>query len=86
MDAASDIDSVSRHRTSERGLPIDMNDENEEDERLEPTGRECEKKLASAIQGANEAWPVQMTWSIYYIAGTLVFMSIMAVTVPELVM
>jgi hypothetical protein len=82
---ASDIDSVSQHRPSVRGLPIDMNDENEEDERIEPTGREREKKMASAIQGANEAWPVQMAWSIYYIAGTLVFTSIMAVTVPELV-
>jgi hypothetical protein len=43
-----------------------------------------EKKVASAVQGASEYWPVQMAWAIYYIAGTLVFTSIMAVTVPEL--
>jgi hypothetical protein len=41
-------------------------------------------KVASAVQGANEYWPVQMAWGIYYIAGTLIFTSIMAVTVPEL--
>jgi hypothetical protein len=40
--------------------------------------------VASAVQGASEYWPVQMAWGIYYIAGTLVFTSIMAVTVPEL--
>ncbi|ODH44334.1 hypothetical protein ACO22_00867 [Paracoccidioides brasiliensis] len=38
----------------------------------------------SAIQGAEEAWPVQLAWGVYYIAGTLVFTSIMAVTVAEL--
>jgi hypothetical protein len=42
------------------------------------------EQVASAVQGANEYWPVQMAWGIYYIAGTLVFTSIMAVTVPEL--
>ncbi|EEQ84610.1 hypothetical protein RJZ56_002032 [Blastomyces dermatitidis] len=38
----------------------------------------------SAVQGADEAWPVQLAWGIYYVAGTLVFTSIMAVTVVEL--
>ncbi|PGH08999.1 hypothetical protein AJ79_05794 [Helicocarpus griseus UAMH5409] len=38
----------------------------------------------SAVQGADEAWPVQLAWGVYYIAGTLVFTSIMAVTVAEL--
>ncbi|PGH34082.1 hypothetical protein GX50_03138 [[Emmonsia] crescens] len=38
----------------------------------------------SAVQGADEAWPVQLAWGIYYIAGTLIFTSIMAVTVAEL--
>ena len=38
----------------------------------------------SAIQGANEDWPVQLSWAIYYIAGTLIWTSIMAVTVVEL--
>ncbi|ORX97016.1 hypothetical protein BCR34DRAFT_578230 [Clohesyomyces aquaticus] len=38
----------------------------------------------SAVQGANEEWPVQLAWGIYYIAGTLIFSSIMAVTVVEL--
>jgi hypothetical protein len=42
------------------------------------------EKVASAVPGASEYWPVQMAWGIYYIAGTLVFTSIMAVTVPEL--
>lgn len=39
---------------------------------------------ASAVQGVDEAWPVQLTWAIYYIAGTLVYTSIMALTVIEL--
>lgn len=42
------------------------------------------EKTASAVQGANEWWVVQLCWAIYYIAGTLVFTSIMAVTVVEL--
>ncbi|KAF2441306.1 hypothetical protein P171DRAFT_434971 [Karstenula rhodostoma CBS 690.94] len=44
-----------------------------------------EKKIVSAVPGADEDWPVQMAWGVYYIAGTLVFTSIMAVTVVELV-
>jgi hypothetical protein len=60
-------------------------DQGGESEHGEATAKEQEKKMTSAIQGANEAWPVQMAWSIYYIAGTLVFSSIMAVTAPELV-
>ncbi|KAF2827452.1 hypothetical protein CC86DRAFT_393580 [Ophiobolus disseminans] len=51
---------------------------------LQP-GAGRDEKITSAIQGANEDWPVKMAWGIYYIAGTLVFTSIMAVTVPELV-
>ncbi|KAF1953914.1 hypothetical protein CC80DRAFT_494166 [Byssothecium circinans] len=43
------------------------------------------KTIVSAVQGADEDWPVQMAWGVYYIAGTLVFTSIMAVTVVELV-
>ncbi|KAL6705306.1 hypothetical protein ACN47E_007116 [Coniothyrium glycines] len=39
----------------------------------------------SAIQGAGEDWPVQISWAIYYSAGTLIYTSIMAVTVIELV-
>ncbi|EER39178.1 conserved hypothetical protein [Histoplasma capsulatum H143] len=39
----------------------------------------------SAVQGADEAWPVQLAWGVYYVAGTLIFTSIMAVTVAELV-
>lgn len=39
---------------------------------------------ATAVQGADEAWFVQLTWAVYYIAGTLVFTSIAAVTVIEL--
>ncbi|KAL2811905.1 hypothetical protein BJX63DRAFT_398041 [Aspergillus granulosus] len=39
---------------------------------------------ASAVQGADEAWPVQFAWAIYYIVGTLVFTSIMAITPLEL--
>lgn len=42
-------------------------------------------KIVSAIQGADEDWPVQMAWGIYYIAGTLIFTSIMAVTIVELI-
>lgn len=39
---------------------------------------------ASAIQGVDESWPVQLSWAIYYIAGTLVYTSIMTITVLEL--
>jgi hypothetical protein len=48
-------------------------------------GGEINGSIVSAIQGADEDWPVQMAWGIYYIAGTLIFTSIMAVTIPELV-
>jgi uncharacterized membrane protein YciS (DUF1049 family) len=44
-----------------------------------------ENLLVSAVQGSKEHWSVQMAWGIYYVAGTLVFTSIMAVTVVELV-
>ena len=39
----------------------------------------------SPIQGRGKTWLVQLVWAIYYIAGTLVYTSIMAVTVVELV-
>lgn len=39
---------------------------------------------ASAVQGADQQWPVQFSWGIYYIIGTLVYTSIMAVTPLEL--
>lgn len=42
------------------------------------------RKGISAVQGGDEWWPVQLTWAIYYIAGTLIFTSIMAVTIVEL--
>jgi hypothetical protein len=44
----------------------------------------CEDNVVSSVEGASEHWPVQMAWGIYYIAGTLFFTSIMAVTVWEL--
>ena len=49
-----------------------------------PHGNFNHLKIASAVQGANEWWLVQLIWAIYYICGTLVFTSIMAVTVIEL--
>ncbi|KAI9708082.1 MAG: hypothetical protein M1820_004286 [Bogoriella megaspora] len=39
----------------------------------------------SPVQGGGMDWIIQLTWAIYYIAGTLVYTSIMAVTVVELV-
>lgn len=42
------------------------------------------EESASAIQGAGEWWVIQLIWAIYYIAGTLIYTSIMAVTVIEL--
>jgi len=39
---------------------------------------------ASAIQGGGDPWLIQLIWRIYYTAGTLVYTSIMAVTVIEL--
>ena len=38
----------------------------------------------SAVQGGDEIWLVQLIWAVYYIAGTLVYTSVMAVTVVEL--
>ncbi|KAL1603573.1 hypothetical protein SLS60_005161 [Paraconiothyrium brasiliense] len=76
----SGMDLAERPQALQRQLHIDGNDEQDEyyqDHR--------EGKIVSAVQGATEDWPVQMAWGIYYIAGTLVFTSIMAVTVPELV-
>ncbi|KAF2281384.1 uncharacterized protein EI97DRAFT_429431 [Westerdykella ornata] len=55
-------------------LPQDSEEDNER-----------KKKIVSAVQGADEDWPVQLSWGVYYIAGTLIFTSIMAVTVAELV-
>jgi hypothetical protein len=46
--------------------------------------QEQRMRIISAIQGADQDWPVQMAWGIYYIAGSLIFTSIMAVTVIEL--
>ncbi|KIN08990.1 hypothetical protein OIDMADRAFT_66008, partial [Oidiodendron maius Zn] len=39
---------------------------------------------ASPIQGRGKPWFVQLVWAIYYVAGTLCYSSIMAVTVIEL--
>ena len=39
----------------------------------------------SAIPGEEQQWWIQLIWAVYYGAGTLVFSSIMAVTVIELV-
>ena len=41
-------------------------------------------ELISAVQGGDEWWVVQMCWAVYYVAGTLIYTSIMAVTVIEL--
>jgi hypothetical protein len=38
----------------------------------------------SPVQGRGKPWLVQLVWAVYYIAGTLVYSSIMAVTVIEL--
>jgi hypothetical protein len=42
------------------------------------------KMGASSIQGSDEIWIVQFLWAVYYAAGTLIYTSIMAVTVIEL--
>ena len=47
-------------------------------------GLESGNTRASAVQGADQQWPVQFSWGIYYIIGTLVYTSIMAVTPLEL--
>ncbi|MCJ1263174.1 hypothetical protein MMC22_003044 [Lobaria immixta] len=38
----------------------------------------------SPVQGRGKLWLVQLVWGVYYVAGTLVYTSIMAVTVIEL--
>ncbi|CAG8885661.1 unnamed protein product [Penicillium egyptiacum] len=47
-------------------------------------GLESGDTRASAVQGADQQWPVQLSWGIYYIIGTLVYTSIMAITPLEL--
>ncbi|CAI7573412.1 unnamed protein product [Penicillium glandicola] len=47
-------------------------------------GSESGDTRASAVQGADQQWPVQFSWGLYYIIGTLVYTSIMAVTPVEL--
>ncbi|EUC43979.1 hypothetical protein COCMIDRAFT_38106 [Bipolaris oryzae ATCC 44560] len=42
-------------------------------------------KVVSAIQGSDEDWPVQIARGIYYITSTVIFTSITAVTIIELV-
>jgi hypothetical protein len=39
---------------------------------------------SSAIQGGGQLWLIQLVWAVYYTAGTLIYASIMAVTVIEL--
>lgn len=52
---------------------------------LGPAGRKIRRsETESAVQGSEEAWPIQLIWAVYYIAGTLIWTSIAAVTVIEL--
>ncbi|KAF1996024.1 hypothetical protein P154DRAFT_327680 [Amniculicola lignicola CBS 123094] len=60
------------------GGHVELKEANEE-------AMERRTSIITAVQGADEDWPVQLSWGIYYIAGTLVFTSIMAITVIELV-
>ena len=53
-------------------------------QRRERNEETLEPGRATSVQGADEAWPVQLAWAFYYIVGMLVFTSIMAVTVLEL--
>ena len=41
--------------------------------------------VSESVPGREEGWFVQFTWAVYYTAGTLIFSSIMLVTVVELV-
>ena len=41
--------------------------------------------ILSTVQGGKEKWWIQFIWAVYYAAGTLVYSSIMTVTVIELV-
>jgi hypothetical protein len=47
-----------------------------------PSARKIQ--IISAVQGGEEWWGVQLCWAVFYIAGTLIYTSIMAVTVVEL--
>ncbi|KAF2034606.1 hypothetical protein EK21DRAFT_85194 [Setomelanomma holmii] len=64
-------------RPQKHQMTLDVKEKEAEAERKE--------KVSSAVQGVDEDWPVQMAWAVYYIAGSLIFTSIMAVTVVELV-
>lgn len=59
------------HSTLQRGPKKTVNDQ-------------IKMEGSSAIQGRGMVWPIQFTWAVYYITGTLIYSSIMAVTVIEL--
>jgi hypothetical protein len=40
--------------------------------------------VSESVPGREEGWFVQFIWAVYYTAGTLIFSSIMLVTVIEL--
>ncbi|KAI9706141.1 MAG: hypothetical protein M1812_008250 [Candelaria pacifica] len=49
------------------------------------TKQESTLSRPSAVQGGEQQWWIQFIWAIYYAAGTLIYSSIMAITVVELV-
>lgn len=70
---------ITRRRTQLKMLRTRMNNPEAE------MDRKLMKEQISYIQGADEEWPVQLAWIAYYVSGTQIFTSIMAVTLVELV-
>lgn len=77
-----------RRRSCERGVSsrcLDREQSPFNDNYANTTGSDQDTKNTSSIQAPHEIWWMQIVWGIYYIAGSLCFSSIMAVTVLELV-
>jgi hypothetical protein len=70
---------ITRRRTELKMHRIRMNNP---DAGIDP---DLMKEAISYVQGADEEWPVQIAWIAYYVSGTQIFTSIVAVTLVELV-
>jgi hypothetical protein len=60
LDDISELQPSRRSRKLQRSLHLDGNDENDENDE----GKDREKKIASAVQGTDLDWPVQMGWGV----------------------
>jgi hypothetical protein len=71
--------------TSRQPHQEDQREEEDSNDPIEDTTLSPNPNHMSLIQGGDQQWWVQFLWAVYYAAGTLVYSSIMAVTVVVLV-